>query len=256
MLENNVNIKAIEKEYALANWSNILTYEEFEELSSDYYGLNPVMLEVVIGDVVDLENNTYKADLWIKGEKGYTYINEYAFLRNKYLAPIYGQRVVYRLTKDVLLLGNNLMNKFIIEENVDVKEIERTYLASLENDVRSKLVETKEEKDFIPLTSYKKLLRNIEKESGAPILLTGKVLQELKDGSFLLCDDDNNYYNIYILKNFKDIREEIIDFNILEDDHIKVYGYVNDKLYTYDTWSGKKKVPTIIAKKVILLEDE
>lgn len=256
VLENNVNIKAIEKEYALANWSNILTYEKYEELPSDYDGLNPVLLEVVIGDVVDLENNTYKADLWIKGEKGYTYINEYAFLHNKYLAPIYGQRVVYRLTKDILLLGNNLKNKFIIEENVDVKEIERTYLASLENDVRSKLVETKEEKDFFPLTSYKKLLRNIEKESGAPILLTGKVLQEFKDGSFLLCDDDNNYYNIYILKNFKDIREEIIDFNILEDDHIKVYGYVNDKLYTYDTWSGKKKVPTIIAKKVILLDDE
>lgn len=260
VIETNVDVKALEKEYVSANWSSVITYEDYKSLSLDSYGEHPFMLEVIIGDIQERDNNSYMVDLWIKGENGYNYERQDIDPKYEYLAPSikpkYGQKIIYKLSKDLFVLGNNTVNTFVIEENVNIKEIERTYLASLENDVRSKLAENKEEKDFIPVTSYKKLLRNIEKESGAPILLTGKVLQELKDGSFLLCDDDNNYYNIYILKNFKDIREEIIDFNILEDDHIKVYGYVDDKLYTYDTWSGKKKVPTIIAKKVILLDDE
>lgn len=253
VIEENVDVEQIISEYVQ---NCAIPYEEYAELERDFYKSNPVLIETVVGCVKEKSEYDYSFDLWIKGNSGYHYTNQYSSYEFPFpIKPHYGQRIAFRITNQITdyIFAEDVLNVFILDDNVDVKSIEREYLSTLENDVRSHIVEPFDESIFEAI-SYKKILRSISEYAGKPILIDLTYQQDLNNGYGLFSDKDSNYYYLYIC-NYS-IQDDIIDFNILLKDNVRVYGYIDNELYTYSSWGGDKTVPTIIVRKILLLDDE
>ena len=253
IVEENVDLKPIEKDY-VANCA--IPYEDYALLEDDFYQSNPVVIETVVGCVNEKSDDEYTFDLWIKGKKGYHPTSQISFAELPFpMKPHYGQRLAIRLTFDMpdVIFPNHILNLFVLDDDVNVKAIEIDYFASLENDVRSKIVEPFIENMFEQI-SYKKILRDIDSYVEKAIVIEGIYSQELDDGYGLFYDNDKNYYQLYICPY--SIKEEIIDFKLLLKDHLRIYGYIDKELYTYTTFLGEKTVPRIVVRKVVLLEED
>ena len=86
--------------------------------------------------------------------------------------------------------------------------------------------------------NYKNQLRKESK--GAYITFSGKVLQDCGDGMFRI-SGDGDYGDVYMV---------VTDANIVEDDHVTVYG-ITSGIYEYETVMGaNQKVPSVVAKYV------
>lgn len=253
--EENVDVKAIEKEYIEKNCTY---FEDISGLEMDFSGRHSVILDTVVGTVSETPNSQYTDyvyDLWIKGTDGY----HYTFQSNLIDYPIpfmpkYGQRIGFVLSYGIIHISSNFCKKaFIIEENVDVTAIENAYLTSEPSGIYSHLLEPFDPSLFTEI-SYKKILRDIEGYAGKPIVVEGIYFEDLGNGMGLLYDADRNYYHFCICQF--SVKNEILDFKMLESDHIKLYGFIDDSLYTYSSWGKEKTAPSIIVRKIILLDED
>ena len=194
--------------------------------------------------------------MWIKGNSGYYYTRQDASYELPFpIKPYYGQRIAFRITHFItdIIFDDDVLNVFVLEDNVDVKSIEREYLSTLENDVRSHIVDPFDESIFETI-SYKRILRNASDYAGKPILVDLTYQQDLNYGYGLFSDKEANYYHLYICDY--SIQDDIIDFNLLLKDNVRVYGFIDSELYTYSSLVGEKTVPTIVVRKILLLDDE
>ena len=253
IIEENVDVVSIAKEYAEKKtipYEDIKRYKELYEPDMEEYEYiadsRMIYIESIIG--TDYSQGDYYSsfDLWIKGREGYyrTTVENFHFSKK----PEYGQRIIFGITVNY----NGSWIKFwdyevlVIEEGVDVSTIESD---GIETDpIVALLKKPFDDKSFSNDYSYKKILRNPDSYEYSPIVFTAKYRQECNYVDYLVQDSDDNYFMLLI-------NDGILDFNLLIDDNIMVYGYINGT-YKYNTLVGKKTVPYILVKKIILLDDE
>ncbi len=195
------------------------------------------VVELVIGDKYE---DSYEA--WIKDEDGYDQIS-----LSLSFTPEYGQRIIVVLKPwNLIVYSDEQFEHYIATEKVDVKEIENNYF--LANEVTKHYVDPFDAANF-ETYPYKRIMRDLEGYKGTAICIEGKYQQILDDSHGLMSDNDGNYYHLYI-------RKEALNFKLLEKDKIRVYGYVLEKPYEYSSWTGDKTVPSILVKRIDLLEDD
>ena len=250
VIEENVDVLTIADEYAAIRtipYEDLIRYKElYEPEMVDYLaGKHTVYIDTIIGrGDYDKKERNYTFDLWIKGNSGYYRVTQKGPFPVK---PELGQRVIYGVTvySDGSFVAKHVWDTLVIDEGIDITLIEEN---GIETDPVEKLLRSPfDESNFVSDFSYKKILRNPEEYDLMPITLEGTYLQNLKNGHYLVSAD--KYY--YCL----DIKPDVLDFNMLEDDRLLIYGYVSGT-YTYSTLMGDKTVPKLQVKKVVLLEDE
>lgn len=252
IIEENVDVMSIANEYAervTIPYERLMKYKELYEpkMYEDDYRANSriIHIDTIIGNMNNNSEYLTSYDLWIKGTNGYyrrslEYVSE-----NEYEI---GQRIILEATVNynASIIDVKGYDKLIIEEGIDIDLIEKN---GIETDpIREVLKKPFDENTFSKEYSYKKILRSPDNYEYSPICFKAAYRQYLKNSNYLVKGDDNNYYKLYI-------QDEILDFNLLADDKIMIYGYV-DGTYTYDSLIGEKTVPSIIVKKIILLEEE
>ena len=234
---------------------DITTYEELVKYGETYNitsgtGTIPIKVEAVIGDIktekTSLGTDTL-FDLWIKGEDIYyfsykktsTFMKEYNFPHEL----ISGLRVIYEVLpySDGSFGGQQILSYTIVEEGVDYKSLEEEYKS----------------KAFEEITSYKKLLRNIEDYSNLRVSLIGNIFQDLGYDAgkheFLVMDEEANIYYISYYDDYSRVNDRL-----LLDDKIKIYGKISSgsPTYEYVSLTGNRTVPSIFVEFIDLLEDE
>jgi len=245
ILENEIDIKGI----TLAEFK---TYEELSHMNVE----NPAfdeeigVMEMIIG------NPTFQ--VWIKGEKGYV---QSTMVFHDF--PVETGQRWYIVVKpyDGNIYQDLFIYSLLVEENVDVKPFEDAQLESekavlAEDPIKKHLLEPFDGNKYSEM-SYKKVLRNIKEFAGSAIRIEGNYKQTLDDSYIdreraLMADNDGNYYHLYIMKKPIDV----VEFNLLENDKIIVYGYIEENPYKYTSWTGDKTVPSIFVIHIDLLEDE
>lgn len=243
-------------DYSEIQPANLLTISESGEQKPE----ESYVLEFVIGNN-DKFTSGY-SEVWIKDNDGYSKFSEkldssFAPGQRYYVgveswSMMYESR--YRLYDD-----GTAYHYMLVEEGIDVRPFEEAYLESEKeilaaDPIQKHLLEPFDVNVYIEIP-YKKILRNIEEQAGLPIRIEGRFKQDLK-GVFsqyaLVADKDGNYYHLEMMKD----PINVVDFTLLENDDIVVYGYIQEKLYEYTSRLGDKTVPSIFVVKIDLLEDD
>ena len=246
ILENGVDIKEI-------SFAEFKTYEELSQMNVENpsYDKDIGIMEMIIG-------NPALNQVWIKGEQGYVQakmgLNDFPAEK--------GQRwyIVVR-PFDGHVNQYNFIYSLLVEQNVDVKPFEDAQMESekavlAEDPIMKHLLEPFDSNEYSEM-SYKKILRNPEEYTGSAIRIEGKYKQDLDNSLIdrkraLMADRDGNYYHLYIMKKPIDV----VEFNLLENDNIIVYGFLENTPYEYTSWTGSKTVPSIFVTHITLQEDE
>lgn len=221
-------------------YDELCRYGERYDLAILEVGREPVKIEVVIGKVYNDALQHY--DLWIKASNGYAFVEKY---HSTVLEPTFpqkqGQRLILEITpyRDGSFGEDQVLSYEVIEEGVDYKTIEEEYKAS-----------------HYEVVPFKQLLRSIDDYKGKRVCIEGLYFQdieeELGEHIALLMDDETNPYCL----TFGDRIQ--VEYKILLDDRIRVYGLIapNESTYEYISLRGKRTVPRISVEFVDLLEDE
>ena len=255
ILEENADVDSIIEEYIANNtipYEDLIQYKKLYEpnLSDSFAGDTSVKLEVVIGDITNISDygffTDYDYDMWIRGKDKYYRVSMFSTDEQ----PISGQRQIITVTPygdghfypdqiheyDTLIIGEADLNE--IKNNGIETDKNRIFLGKEFN-----------AEDFEEI-AYKKLLRKPKDYYDHPIKIEGTYQQTINSMNSLMLDKNQNIYHLTITPG-------LIDYNLLEDDRIIVYGYVAEKYYNYTTILGKEStVPSIFVKSIELLEEE
>lgn len=252
IIEQEADVKTIVNDYLSANtipYEDLIRYKELyaPDLVEGAKGKERVKIVAVVGDITQIYDHgkykNYDYDLWIKGDAGY-----YRISMNSNTEPVVGQWVVYIISP----YGDG----HFTEAEIDQYNVLVLGIVDL-NTIKEKGIETDRSKMLLSKSfdinefetiEYKKIMRRPGEYAEKPIKIEAICKQQINDNEFLIADAEDNYFHMFI-------SDGIIDYRLLEDDRIIIYGYIEEDEFSYTTVRGEKKsIPSVFARSIELLE--